>query len=55
LGEIVVPTTPLRVHGTDKLKTRPSSTIGQHNAEIYGGRLGLSPTGIAELQAASVI
>src|SRR6202049_3976172 len=41
LGEIVVPTTPLRLHGTDKVETLPSPTIGQHNAEIYGGWLGL--------------
>ena len=41
LGEIVVPTTPLRLHGTDKVEASPSPTIGQHNAEIYGGWLGL--------------
>ena len=41
-GEIVVPSTPLRLHGTDRVETRPSPTIGQHNAEIYGGWLGLS-------------
>jgi len=55
LGEIVVPTTPLRLHGTDKVETRPSPTIGQHNAEIYGGWLGLSPVEIAELKEAGVI
>src|SRR5436853_5368563 len=42
LGEIVVPSTPLRLHGTDKVETRPSPTIGQHNAEIHGGWLGLA-------------
>jgi CoA:oxalate CoA-transferase len=55
LGEIVVPTTPLRLHGTDKVETRPSPTIGQHNAEIYGGWLGLSPSEIAKLKEAGVI
>ena len=55
LGEIVVPTTPLRLHGTDKVAAGPSPTIGQHNAEIYGGWLGLSPAELAELKEAGVI
>ena len=55
LGPIVVPTTPLRLHGTDKVEARPSPTIGQHNAEIYGGWLGLSAGEIAELKAGGVI
>ena len=55
LGEIVVPTTPLRLHGTDKVETGASPTIGQHNAEIYGGWLGLYPAEIAELKEIGVI
>src|SRR6266851_516317 len=55
LGEIVVPSTPLRLHGADKVETRPSPTIGQHNAEIYGGWLGLSAKEIAELKETGVI
>ena len=55
LGEIVVPNTPLRLHGTDKVENLPSPTIGQHNAEIYGGWLGLSAAEIAGLKAAGVI
>ena len=55
LGEIVVPTTPLRLHGTDKVAAGPSPTIGQHNAEIYGGWLGLSAAEIAELKENGVI
>ena len=55
LGEIVVPTTPLRLHGTDKVETLPSPTIGQHNAEIYGGWLGLGAGEIAELTETGVI
>jgi CoA:oxalate CoA-transferase len=55
LGNIVVPNTPLRLHGTDRVETRPSPTIGQHNAEIYGGWLGLSAAEIAELRETDVI
>ena len=55
LGEIVVPSTPLRLHGTDKVETRPSPTIGQHNAEIYGSWLGLSEGEIQQLRDSGVI
>jgi crotonobetainyl-CoA:carnitine CoA-transferase CaiB-like acyl-CoA transferase len=55
LGEIVVPATPLRLHGTDKVEASVSPTIGQHNAEIYGGWLGLSAVEMAELKELAVI
>jgi CoA:oxalate CoA-transferase len=55
LGDIVVPTTPLRIHGTDKVEAGPSPTIGQHNAEIYGGWLGLSDAEITELKESGAI
>jgi CoA:oxalate CoA-transferase len=55
LGEIVVPTTPLRLHGTDKVAAAPSPTIGQHNAEIYGGWLGLSTREVDKLRESGVI
>ena len=55
LGNIVVPTTPLRLHGADKVATIPSSTIGQHNDEIYGGWLGLTEAELTDLRQAGVI
>jgi crotonobetainyl-CoA:carnitine CoA-transferase CaiB-like acyl-CoA transferase len=55
LGEIVVPATPLRLHGTDRVEAGPSPTIGQHNAEIYGGWLGLSAEEIALLKERGVV
>jgi crotonobetainyl-CoA:carnitine CoA-transferase CaiB-like acyl-CoA transferase len=55
LGEIVVPSSPLRLHGTDKVAAGPSPAIGQHNAEIYGARFGLSAPEIAELKENGVI
>jgi crotonobetainyl-CoA:carnitine CoA-transferase CaiB-like acyl-CoA transferase len=55
LGPIVVPGTPLRLHGTDRVETVPSPKIGQHNAAIYGGWLGLAPGEITALKKAGVI
>ena len=55
LGNIVVPTTPLRLHGADKVPTVPSPTVGQHNDEIYGGWLGLSSDEIVNLKQQGVI
>jgi CoA:oxalate CoA-transferase len=55
LGPIAVPTTPLRLHGTDQVPTEPAPTIGQHNRAIYGAWLGLSEAEIAELEAAGAI
>jgi crotonobetainyl-CoA:carnitine CoA-transferase CaiB-like acyl-CoA transferase len=55
LGRIVVPTSPLRYHGADKVETTPSPKVGEHNAEIYGKWLGLSQAEIAELKAEGAI
>ncbi|MGH7094512.1 MAG: CoA transferase, partial [Stellaceae bacterium] len=55
LGRITVPTTPLRLHETDRPASRPSPTPGQHNAEIYGGWLGLPETEIAMLREIDAI
>jgi CoA:oxalate CoA-transferase len=55
LGRIVVPTTPLRLHGADKVATVPSPTVGQHNLEIYSGWLGLSSDEIVALKQQGVI
>jgi len=55
IGEITVPTSPLRFHGADRRQTTPSPKLGQHNDEIYGGWLGLSAAKIAGLKADGVI
>jgi crotonobetainyl-CoA:carnitine CoA-transferase CaiB-like acyl-CoA transferase len=55
LGAIVVPTTPLRLHGTLRVAALPSPAIGQHNVEIYGGWLGLPAEEIDELKQTGVI
>ncbi len=55
LGRIVVPTSPLRYHGADKVKTTPSPSVGQHNNEVYGSWLGLDEREIAALKSGGVI
>ena len=55
IGAVVVPNSPLRFHGADRVAATPSPKLGQHNAEIYGGWLGLSDGEIAGLHAAGVI
>jgi crotonobetainyl-CoA:carnitine CoA-transferase CaiB-like acyl-CoA transferase len=55
IGHIVVPTSPLRFHGADPVDTQPSPKLAQHNAEIYGGWLGLTEEEIGELKRAGVI
>ena len=55
IGRITVPTSPLRFHGADAVPLEPSPKLGQHNAEIYGGWLGLSANEIAALTLGGVI
>jgi CoA:oxalate CoA-transferase len=55
LGRIVVPTTPLRLHGTDIGPTTPSPLVGEHNGEIYSEWLGLSGADIEGLKRDGVI
>lgn len=55
LGEIVVPNTPLRLHGADQVEPVPSPGIGQHNVEVYHGWLGLPEAEVAALKADGAI
>jgi CoA:oxalate CoA-transferase len=55
LGPIIVPNTPLRLHGADPVEPIPSPSLGQHNQEVYGAWLGLGETGVAALQEAGAI
>ena len=55
LGRVILPTTPLRIHGTDIAPATPSPRVGQHNDEVYGGWLGLSSDELAVLRAEKVI
>lgn len=55
LGRIVVPTSPLRFHGADKVPTTPSPKVGQHNREVLGGWLGLTDAEIDDLKSSGAI
>lgn len=55
LGEIVVPNSPLRLHGAERVAPIPSPGLGQHNIEVYHGWLGLPEAEVATLKAEGVI
>ncbi len=55
LGDIVVPTTPLRLHGLPPVASRASRRIGEDNEAVYGGWLGLGAAEIAALKAEGAI
>jgi crotonobetainyl-CoA:carnitine CoA-transferase CaiB-like acyl-CoA transferase len=55
LGSIIVPNSPLRLHGSDRVEPIPSPSLGQHNADVYGGWLGLGPERVTELKRAEAI
>lgn len=55
LGPIIVPNSPLRLHGSDGVAPVPSPSLGQHNMEVYGSWLGLGAAGVEALRAAGAI
>jgi CoA:oxalate CoA-transferase len=50
LGDVILPNSPLRLHGADRTEAVASPFLGQHNQEIYGDWLGLGTDGVAGLQ-----
>lgn len=54
-GRIVVPNSPLRLHGVDPLPSVPSPRLGQHTHEILSDMLGLQADEIARLESEGVI
>ncbi len=54
-GKTTHPGAPFRMERAGYEQRRPAPLLGQHNADILGGRLGLSPEEIARLEAAGVI
>jgi CoA:oxalate CoA-transferase len=55
LGEIVVPNSPLRLHGADRVPPVPSPKLGEHNVEVYCGWLGVPEADMIALIADGVI
>ncbi|HVA39962.1 MAG TPA: CoA transferase [Candidatus Binataceae bacterium] len=54
-GMHLYPGAPLKYGATPWALRRPAPTLGQHNAEIFGGRLGLDAARLAELTRTGVI
>jgi crotonobetainyl-CoA:carnitine CoA-transferase CaiB-like acyl-CoA transferase len=50
LGDVILPNSPLRLHGAERTEAVPSPSLGQHNQEVYGDWLGLGLDGVAALQ-----
>ena len=46
---------PLRFDGVELKKLTPSARLGQHNADVYGGELGLSDRELELLRKEGVI
>jgi CoA:oxalate CoA-transferase len=55
LGPIIVPNSPLRLHGSDPVAPEPSPSLGQHNMDVYGGWLGLGTEAVNDLKRAGAI
>ncbi|HEX2941502.1 MAG TPA: CoA transferase [Rhodopila sp.] len=55
LGPIVVPNSPLRLHGADPVEPVPSPKLGQHNDQVYGAWLGLGAEEVEALRQTGVI
>ena len=55
LGRIVLPGSPLMIHGADRVATLSSPKLGQHNQEIYGQWLGISDAAIEALKKEGTI
>ncbi len=54
-GRIVVPTSPLRYHGADKVETKPSPRVGQHTSDVFADWLGLSEAEVHDLAEQGVV
>lgn len=55
VGTLAYPTAPYQFSETPSTVRRPAPLLGQHNAEVLGDRLGLSPAHLSTLRANGVI
>lgn len=54
-GRIVVPNSPLRIHGTEPMPQQFSPRLGEHNHEVLSEMLGLNETEISALEQGGAI
>lgn len=54
-GKVVVPNSPLRLHGADQVERTPSPRLGEHNHEVLSQMLDLDSTEINRLETEGVI
>ncbi len=55
LGEVPLPHSPIRWHGSELRALDPSPALGADNATVYGELVGLGADEIADLEARSII
>ncbi len=55
LGSIILPNSPLRLHGADRVDAVPSPRLGQDNVDVYGGWLGLGTAAVEQLKREGAI
>jgi CoA:oxalate CoA-transferase len=55
LGPVIMPTTPLRLHGAAVAAFKPSPRLGEHTAEVLGEMLGMGAAEIEALRAEGVV
>lgn len=55
LGETVLPSSPMRFHGSDQANVAPSPALGQHAAGVLRDWLGLDDEAVADLGASGAV
>lgn len=54
-GAVVLPNSPLRLHGMENVALVPSSRLGEHNREVLMEMLGMAPEDVDKLEVDGVI
>ena len=54
-GQVTYPGTPFQLTGLDSLPPAPAPTLGQHNRDVYCGRLGYTPEELVKLHQTGII
>ena len=54
-GKVVLPNSPLRFHGAEKVPTTVNPKVGEHNEAVYGDLLGLTPDDLRKLNETGAI